>query len=220
MTNALFSLTDKDFETPLGTVPCERSLVHILREEGGANVADHDFAHRSEHSIEFQILFLQHLLPEGSFTMIPILCGSLMGSLKEYTRNAYIEKAGPFLDKLREILLDPEQETLLVAGIDLSHIGLKFGHERPADYLESQAEKHDRNLLEYLSHGDADAFWQESQGVEDRFHVCGFSAMACLLEVLSGWKGEILDYQRWHEEATQSAVSFSALFFKSPSGVV
>ena len=137
----------------------------------------------------------------------------------EYNRNAYIEKAGPFLNKLREILLDPEQETLLVAGVDLSHIGLKFGHERPADYLDSQAEKHDRNLLEYLSHGDADSFWQESQGVEDRFHVCGFSALACLLEVLSGWKGEILDYERWHEEATKSAVSFSALLFKSPSGV-
>jgi AmmeMemoRadiSam system protein B len=217
MSKALFSVTDKDFETPLGTTPCEKSLVRILREEGGPTVADNDFAHRSEHSIEFQILFLQHILPKGSFTMIPILCGSLLEGLSQYTRSAYIEKAGPFLDKLREIIQDPEQETLLIAGVDLSHIGLKFGHERPASYLEKETEKHDRNLLQHVSHGDADLFWQESQRVEDRFHVCGFSALACLLEVLSGRKGDILDYQLWHEEATKSAVSFSALIFTTPS---
>lgn len=106
---------------------------------------------------------------------------------------------------------------MIVAGVDLSHIGLKFGHERPAVYMESETEKHDRNLLKHVSNGDADLFWQESQRVKDRFHVCGFSALACLLEVLSVRRGEILDYQIWHEEATKSAVSFSALLFTTPS---
>ena len=104
-----------------------------------------------------------------------------------------------------------------MAGVDFSHIGLKFGHDRPAEYLESQSIAHDKRLLEHLSRLDKERFWEESREVKDRFNVCGFSALACLLEVLPPCKGEILDYQVWHEEATKSAVSFAGAVFTSPA---
>ena len=211
----LFCLTDKDFETPLGVIKGEPSLVHKLREAGGDIIAANDFAHRSEHSIEFQLIFLQHILQRVSFTIVPILCGFVQPCLAEYSRNAYLERTAPFLNVLKEIVRDPDRETLLVAGIDLSHIGPKFGHEMPAEYLKGQSEVHDKNLLQYLSALDADNLWQESRGVKDRFNVCGFSALACLLEVLPPCKGQILDYQVWHEEPTRSAVSFAAVVFTS-----
>ena len=98
-------------------------------------------------------------------------------------------------------------------GVDLSHIGPKFGHEMPAEYLKNQSETHDQNLLKHLSMLDADHFWEESKDVKDQFNVCGFSALACMLEVLPPCRGKILNYQFWHEEATRSAVSFSAVVF-------
>ena len=211
--NALFSLTDKDFETPLGVTKSEHSLIHNLREAGGDSVAVNDFAHRSEHSIEFQLIFLQHLLQESSFTIIPILCGFIRSCLPEYSRSAYLEKAAPFLETLRQILRDPDKETLLVAGVDFSHIGPKFGHEMPAGYLKGESESHDKNLLNHLSTLDADQFWEESRRVEDQFNVCGFSALGCMLEIMPSSKGQILDYKLWHEEATRSAVSFAAVVF-------
>jgi AmmeMemoRadiSam system protein B len=211
--HALFSLTDKDFETPLGVTKGEHELIHKLREAGGESVAANDFAHRSEHSIEFQLVFLQHLLEASSFTIIPILCGSIKSCLPEYSRSAYLEKASLFLEILRQILRDPDKETLLVAGVDFSHIGPKFGHEMPAGYLKGQSEDHDKKLLNDLSTLDADPFWEESRRVEDQFNVCGFSALACLLEVLPPSQGQILDYKSWHEEATRSAVSFAAVVF-------
>ena len=214
MADNLFSLTDKDFETPLGLIKSAPDAIKRLREKGKEAVSDNDFAHRSEHSIEFQILFLQHILKKD-IRIIPILCGSFQASLPEYSRDAYLEKAGPFLEVLREIVSEPE--TVLVAGVDFSHIGLKFGHDRPADYLEGQSIAHDKKLLEHLSRLDRERFWEESRQVNDRFNVCGFSALAGLLEVLPPCKGEILDYQVWHEEATKSAVSFAAAVFSSPS---
>ena len=153
------------------------------------------------------------MLPEDSFGIIPILCGSAQAGLGEYSRRAYLEKAGPFLRKLRDIVSDPAQETLVVAGVDFSHIGPKFGHDRSASFLAGQAETHDRNLLGHLSRLDAELFWKESQEVEDCFNVCGFSALACLLEILPHCKGTILDYRRSQEEATNSAVSFAAAAF-------
>jgi AmmeMemoRadiSam system protein B len=213
LANDLFCLTDKDFQTPLGVIEAERSLVRKLKEVGGDIVATNDFAHRSEHSIEFQLIFLQHLLKSVSFTLIPILCGFAQSCLPEYTREAYLEKTAPFLDLLREILQDPEHGTLLVAGIDFSHVGPKFGHEMPAEYLKGQSEAHDKKLLQHLSLLDPELFWEESRNVKDQFNVCGFSALACLLEILPPCKGHILDYERWHEEPTRSAVSFAAVVF-------
>jgi AmmeMemoRadiSam system protein B len=217
MMGDLFALTEKDFETPLGTVKTDRGLVRKLREAGHSIISDNDFVHKAEHSLEFQIIFLQHLLVQDSFTIIPILCGPIMTSLSDCTRKNYLEKATPFLKMLSEIMQEEDEETLLVAGVDFSHIGPKFGHDIPATHLESQAENHDQKLLKAVSEGERDEFWEESSRVGDRFNVCGFSAMACLMEVIPPSKGRVLNYRCWHEEATRSAVSFAAVvFLKNP----
>jgi AmmeMemoRadiSam system protein B len=210
LTNHLFCVTDKDFETPLGIVKSQSNLIQQLRKTGKDIVAGDDFAHRSEHSIEFQIIFLQHLYGSDNFTIIPILCGSIQTCVPEYQRKKYREKAGPFLKKLKNLI---DEDTLVLAGVDFSHIGLKFGHDKPAAYIENQAKSHDRNLLKYLSEMDTDQFWQESINVQDRFNVCGFPALACMLEILPPGKGTVLNYYLRHEKPTQSAVSFAAMVF-------
>jgi AmmeMemoRadiSam system protein B len=176
-------------------------------------ISDNDFSHKAEHSVEFQVIFLQHLLAQNSFTIVPILCGPLKPGLPHYTRDEYIKKAAPFLEMLSEILGQGSEETLVVVGIDFSHIGPKFGHDMSASYLEGQSQKHDQILLKAISEGRKDAFWEESISVNDQFNVCGFSAMACLMEIMVPSRGQVLKYQIWHEEATRSAVSFAAVVF-------
>ncbi|MCJ7596570.1 MAG: AmmeMemoRadiSam system protein B [Desulfobacterales bacterium] len=213
MMNDLFCLTEKDFETPLGVVKADKTLIRRLCEAGGDVVAADDFAHRSEHSIEFQVLFLQHQLAGLPFTIVPILCGSFQTRLREYSREAYLSMAGPFLRALKEILNEEDHKTLVVAGVDFSHVGPKFGHGMPARHMTGRSEVHDRNLLGHLARLDADQFWGESTKEKDQYNVCGFSALACLMEVLPPCRGQMLEYQTWHEEATRSAVSFAAMVF-------
>jgi MEMO1 family protein len=213
MAQDLFALSEKAFETPLGVAECNRAWVEKLRAAGGAAIAKNDFVHRAEHSIEFQLLFLQHLLPKSSFTIVPILCGNLQTALSEYKRQAYVEKAGPILETLRDILERHGEETLVVAGVDFSHVGPKFGHDMPAQYMKGQSEAHDRALLDSLTVPDADSFWKESGRVGDQYNVCGFASLACLLEILPPCKGHVLGYEMWHEEATRSAVSYAAMVF-------
>ncbi len=218
----LFSLTDKDFETPLGIIKSDGGAVDRLKKAGQGMVALNDFIHRSEHSIEFQLIFLQYVMKKKDFTIIPILSGSLQ-NLAAYTRQAFVERASPFLEALQQLLDEPGHETLLVAGVDFSHTGPKFGHEVTARDMENQSREHDQNLLKHLSGMNADHFWKESERVRDQYHVCGFSALACLLEVLPECRGTVLDYEIWHEAPTQSAVSFASVVFtntqpaKSPS---
>lgn len=215
MMGNLFSLTEKDFETPLGVVRNDKNIVQQLKVAGCDVIAENDFAHRNEHSIEFQIIFLQHLLEEFSFTIVPILCGSIQASLPEYTREAYLQKSGPFKEAIKQLVTDPAEETLVLAGVDFSHIGPKFGHDTPAFNLESQTRVHDKALLDSLCNLDGDGYWEESRRVRDQFNVCGFSALACLLEVLPPSTGLMLGYDIWHEEPTRSAVSFASVAFTS-----
>ena len=215
MESGLFSITDKDFATPLGTVPTDRLASTRLKKSAGALAAKDDFNHRSEHSIEFQVLFLQHSL-KGQFTVLPVLCGSLFGELilGKYKRPRDIKGLGEVLDCLGEMLTDPASKTLLVAGVDLSHVGPKFGDQKPAIQITDESSRHDKALLAALTALDVESFCAEAKAVRDRYHVCGFSVLSLLLEIMpEGLQGVELGHQVWHEAQTQSAVSFAAAAF-------
>ena len=211
--DGLFCLTKKDFETPLGITLNDTQLTGQLQQAGGGMIAADDFAHKTEHAIEFQLIFLQHLFAERSFTVVPILCGSFLTGLPEYSRQAFLKRAGSFLKVLKDLIQDPGHQTLFVASVDFSHIGPKFGHTYAADFLEGQAQAHDQALLKYLCDLDGEGFWQESARIEDRYNVCGFSTQATLLDILPSCRGRILEYRLQHEPATQSAVGIAAAMF-------
>ncbi len=208
-----YSISSKAYRTPLGDLHADREAVEELRFAGGTAVAEDDFVHRSEHSIEFQALFLRQGLSHIEPRIIPVLCGSLSACLPEYSREAFLNTAGDFLEGLRRRLSSSGGRTLVVAGVDLSHIGPKFGHDQPARALQGEAEAHDRALLRCLESLDAEALWQESRRVRDGYNVCGFSALATLVEILPQCKGQILDYEMNHQSGAESAVSFAAAAF-------
>src|SRR5207237_4914611 len=69
-----FAVTDKDFETPLGIVPDNKEVLVRFRQNGGEPFFDEDSSHRNEHSIEFQLPFLQHTVASKKLiTILPIL---------------------------------------------------------------------------------------------------------------------------------------------------
>jgi hypothetical protein len=77
-----------------------------------------------------------------------------------------------------------------------------------------ETKNHDNLLIDAVCKGDVEGFWAESRKAKGIYNVCGFSAIACLLEVLSGVRGHLLDYDVWQEESSRSAVSFAAIAFK------
>ena len=77
-----------------------------------------------------------------------------------------------------------------------------------------EARAHDQSLLGAFCGADVRRFWAESRKVRDRYNVCGFPALASLLEILPGVRGRCLDYEFWKEEPTQSAVSYAAVILE------
>jgi len=215
MEGAFLSLTEKDYETPLGVVKTDKNWVRRLKRTGEKAVAPHDLAHRQEHSLEFQLIFLQYLYG-NDFSLVPILCSSFQRELERVRRPSEIPGVDGFLAALKESLGDWNEDTLVVAGVDFSHIGPKFGHSQRAASLLFEAKRHDQLLIEACTKGDVEAFWAESRRVKDYYNVCGFSSLACLLEILPRARGALLDYEFWQEEPTRSAVSFAAIAWEHP----
>ena len=92
------------FRTPLGDVPLDRTLISALTDSpDGLAVTRFDVAHRTEHSLEVQLPFLQVVL--GDFTLVPIVVG-----------DASPEAVAAVIDRLWR-----GPETLLVVSSDLSH---------------------------------------------------------------------------------------------------
>lgn len=214
LNDCFFSVCEKDFETPLGRIKTNRDSVRKLKEAGGSAVSPNDIAHRTEHSLEFQLIFLQHLFG-SDFSLVPILCGSFTKELERVSKPSDISEVNNFLEILEYSLEDFRTKTIVVSGVDFSHIGPKFGHAEQASSLGYESEKHDKLLIKALCERDVEAFWAESRRVLDRFNVCGFSTLACLLEILPRSYGHLLDYEIWREEPTQSAVSFAAIAFEA-----
>ena len=75
-----FGLTRKNFATPLGEAVADRRLVDWLAARGGSAVEMEDYCFSFEHTVEFQVVFLQHVLGPG-VRILPILCGPFAHSL-------------------------------------------------------------------------------------------------------------------------------------------
>ena len=208
--DAFFGLTEKDYETPLGRVKTDRQAARSLKKAGGRAVSPYDIAHRKEHSLEFQLLFLQHLFGPA-FTIVPILCGSFERLLSTCSRPSDVPDVAAFLTALRAWRDEDATGTTLIAAVDFSHIGPKFGHRKSAASMLLDAKKHDSALISALAAADSRAFWAESRRVGDRYNVCGFSTLASFLDAFPEVRGRLLDYEFWKEEATDSAVSYAAM---------
>jgi hypothetical protein len=212
LSDGLVSLTFKDFETPLGRVKTAKEVVQELIADDRTVISPDDFAHRSEHSLEFPLLFLQYFYGL-SFTIVPILVGSFHNYLLSQMKFEDIPGLLTWIKKVKEIVEQHRQKCLIIASVDLAHVGLKFGHSLPGEELVPEARIHDEKLIEALVRGDVREFWRANQAVQDKYNVCGFSTLTVLLGVLSGCQGRLIDYQFWLDSSTRSAVSFAALAF-------
>jgi AmmeMemoRadiSam system protein B len=208
-----YCVSDKTFTTPLGRVPVDREATARIRTAAGNALAPDDFAHRSEHSLEFQILFLQRLFPMEEVPILPVLCGQMEDLFGK--AGSPLEEPGiaSFVEGVSAWLSESPGKKLVVAGVDLCHVGPKFGDHQTGRSLETAFRAFDREVLDALTAGDASSFFQAGARGKNRYRICGFSALWTLLAVLPGVYGKVLDYEVWHEEPTRSAVSFAAVAF-------
>ncbi|MDZ7722553.1 MAG: AmmeMemoRadiSam system protein B [candidate division KSB1 bacterium] len=135
-----FALTRKHFQTPLAKVKTDWEMAdHIARQCEFDAYAD-EFAHRNEHSIEFQTLFLSHFF-EPTFKILPVLC-----SFQHQQDDETEKMLKSFTRTLNNVLSQFKGSICVIASVDLAHVGLAYGDTfKPDPRFLADVERSDKN---------------------------------------------------------------------------
>ena len=212
----LFTFTRKDYDTPFGKLRTDKELVDRLATAAGDGAFADEYAHKGEHSVEIQTVWLEHLWGESPPGVVPVLCGSLAECIQEGTSPREFGALASVTRELGGLLREREGKVLVLASADLAHIGQKFGDEVPlTPRLIRKNEECDRKMLAFVEAGDADGFFEFVRKEEDRRKICGLTAiyvtLAACEEAGGRAKGRLLHYAQSPEEETQSLVSYAAV---------
>ncbi len=209
-----FGITRKPFVTPFGETLTDLGLVDCIAREAASGVLIEDYCHAVEHSIEFQVVFLQHLFGPR-IRIVPILCGSFARSIYHGGLPEDGETVRRTLGVLGEIAAREGRRLLWVLGVDMAHMGRRYGDsfEAKAGRLEmEEVTRRDRARIERMEYSDPRGFWDLVQQNRDDLKWCGSAPFYTFLKALPAARASLLQYQQWNIDEN-SVVSFAGLRF-------
>jgi AmmeMemoRadiSam system protein B len=214
-----FGLTRKPFRTPLGEVATDARLVDWLARRAPQSIEMEDFCHSFEHTVELQLIFLQHALGPGA-RILPVLCGPFARSIRRGGMPEDDAKVKAFFEALGELREREGERLFWILGVDMAHMGSRYQDRFPARAREGDmtaVDERDRKRIASINSGDADAFWDQVRDNQDDLKWCGSSPFYTFLKAAPDARGELLRYDQWNIDAN-SVVSFAGMAFTGPDG--
>lgn len=207
----LFAVTDKDFETPLGIVPVDRPIIERLK----ALVPEYfseDLAHLTEHSIEFQLPFVQtNTGASATIPIVPVLSSFSAMSLSDPSVRATVDR---FLAAMREAVSASGKTACVIAAGELAHLGMRYGDSAPpTDFSFHRSMQYDLEMLKYVEDLKPEEFAGYIQKEKDQRRISGFSPIYCLLRLIEAEKGQVLRYDRGITDQYNSTVTYASMAF-------
>jgi MEMO1 family protein len=212
-----FALTRKDFQTPLGTAKTNRAFVDHLAESAGSHLFEDELAHRTEHSVEFQVVFLQHLLGEQrDFTIVPVLVGSFHDLMIQGVDPIDDPEVRRMVEALRSAEAASGKKVAYIGGIDLCHVGPEFGDPNPVDDATlGKIRTFDEAMLNRAARQDPSGWFGTAAEVENRWRVCGLAATYTMLHAIGPVNGRILRYDQAVNPTRTCCVTFASVAYES-----
>jgi len=212
-----FALTRKDFDTPLGLVRTDRDFVDRIAARAGDHLFEDELAHRAEHSIEFQAVFLQYLLGgRRSFSIVPILVGSFHDLLEAQRAPMQAKEIREFVEALKSAEAESGKKVLYLGGIDLCHVGPEFGDPDLVDReMRERVRSFDQEMMGRAIADDPEGWFGTASKVGNRWRVCGLAATYTMLQAMGPVHGKVLRYDQAVDPARTCCVSFASLAFET-----
>jgi MEMO1 family protein len=193
--------------TPLGEIAIDEALADAVIESKTA-ISDRD-AHDSEHSMEVQVPFIQHIFPGAKLVPIltppdddAILLGEIVASL---------------------ISSDDEKKIVCLGSTDLTHYGPRYGFTPKgtgSDGLKWAMDVNDKQFIDLSLKLQPEDMLQSA---EENYNACGAGAAAATVTVaraLGRKKGVLLAHtnsneimQRKMNSSSRESVGYAAIVF-------
>jgi len=209
-----FGLTRKNFRTPLGEAATDRKLVDWLETRGGSGVVMEDFCHSFEHTVELQVIFLQHALGPD-VRILPVLCGPFAHSLYQGGKPEDDDRVRAFFEALGELRERQGDRLFWILGVDMAHMGARYqdGFAATADEgVMAEVAARDEGRIGRINASDPQGFWEMVRENHDDLKWCGSSPFYTFLKAAPRARGELLRYEQWNIDE-RSVVSFAGMKF-------
>jgi hypothetical protein len=207
-----FGLTRKPFSTPFGTTRVDSPLVEELAAQPAVLMEDYCFA--VEHSIEFQVIFLQAIFGPD-IRILPILCGSFAGSIHGGGLPERDDHVKRFFAALGEIAEREKHRLFWILGVDMAHMGARyqdqFSAQAEQDKMQS-VRKRDLLRIERINAADPRGFWELVKENRDDLKWCGTSPFYTFMKAMPQARGTTQRYEQWNIDEN-SVVTFAGISF-------
>lgn len=214
----LFHLTQKNFDSPLGLLPCDTSFVQELALRYGSERSFSDeILHRREHSLELQIPFLRRL--KQAPRIVPILVGGFHKILSSGRQPQEFDEYESMAAGLAELIASRRaagERVCIIAGVDMAHVGKQFGDSfsLTPEYMQGIAAR-DQLYLETLNSQDKARLFAHVAEDLDARRICGFPTMYTVLDVMDRLgirsHSETFDYRQAVDSQRECGVTFAGL---------
>jgi hypothetical protein len=209
-----FGLTRKTFRTPLGDTPTDQAMVDWLASRAPHAVEMEDYCHSFEHTVELQVVFLQHVLGPD-VRILPILCGSFARSLYHGGDPEDDDRVKAFFEALGELREREGDRLFWILGVDMAHMGARYQDRFDAlagEGVMSEVGERDERRIECINQLDAGGFWDLVRENQDDLKWCGSSPFYTFLKTAPPSRGELLRYEQWNIDE-RSVVTFAGMAF-------
>jgi len=174
-----------------------------------------DYCHSFEHTVEFQVVFLQHALGPD-VRILPILCGPFAHGIPAGGQPEDDGRVKRFLEALGELHGREGDRLFWILGVDMAHMGARYGDEFNAvagEGLMTEVAARDKARMERIAASDSRGFWDLVGPDRDPLKWCGSTPFYSFLKAAPQLKGEVLRYEQWNIDAS-SVVSFAGMAFR------
>jgi AmmeMemoRadiSam system protein B len=210
-----FTLTRMNFETPLGVVETDQAYVTRIADAYGPGAFADPVAHLPEHSVELEVLMLQHVLAgRRPFRIVPLVCGSFGDRVDARADPGAAADIARMVAALRAAEAAAGEPVCYVISGDLAHIGPKFDDPDPVSKPQLAASKaQDEKLLDRLGAADPAGYFGVIAAEGDARRVCGLPPTWVTLAAARPASGRVLHYGRYVHPHGHESVSFAAAAF-------
>jgi len=210
-----YTLTRKDFLTPLGVAPTDQQYIDRLVKHYGNGLFDDEVAHLPEHSIELEVVYLQYLYENKQpFRIVPLVVGPFQDCVDTGDCPSTKDDIGRMIEALRQAEAGTDEPICYLISGDLAHIGPKFGDpEMLDDPFLTHSRTKDEEILRQAEAADPAGFFQVIADERDRRRICGLPPAFTLLEAIRPRHGKLLHYDQYVHPRGLESVSFASVAF-------
>ncbi|HLN33250.1 MAG TPA: AmmeMemoRadiSam system protein B [Gemmataceae bacterium] len=210
-----FTLTRKDFKTPLGVARTDQDYIDRLVAHYGPGLFEDELAHLPEHSIELEVVFLQYLYEKHrAIRIVPLVVGSFQDAINGGRPPRDCEDIGRMIEALRRAEKETAESICYIISGDLAHLGPKFGDNEPvAAPLLRNSRDQDQAILRKAEAANVDGYFQVIADEGDRRRICGLPPTYIVLDAFRPSRGKVLHYDQYVHPRGYESVSFASVAF-------